>query len=117
VWLAALFAIVWFLPNTQQIFASARPALGRIAPGPMAGLHWRPGMGWAIALGLAVSLPCCRSVGPVSLYFRFDGASATWRHRCARSPVAPKYLNKIVFVPPESADRLRIAALHAQKWC
>jgi alginate O-acetyltransferase complex protein AlgI len=71
-WLAALFAIVWFMPNTQQIFASARPALGRIAPGPIAWLRWRPGMGWAIALGLG-GVVAVLSMGGASefLYFRF----------------------------------------------
>jgi hypothetical protein len=71
-WLAALFAIVWFLPNTQQIFASARPALGRITPGPMAWLRWRPGMGWAIVLGLG-GVVAVLSMGGTSefLYFRF----------------------------------------------
>jgi hypothetical protein len=71
-WLAALFAIVWFMPNTQQIFASARPALGRIAPGPLAWLRWRPDMAWAIALGLG-AVVAVLSMGGSSefLYFRF----------------------------------------------
>jgi alginate O-acetyltransferase complex protein AlgI len=71
-WLAALFAIVWFMPNTQQIFASARPALGRITPGPIPWLRWQPGMGWAIALGLG-GVVAVLSMGGTGefLYFRF----------------------------------------------
>ncbi len=71
-WLAALFAIVWFMPNTQQIFAAARPALGRIAPGPMAWLRWRPEIGWAVALGLGGAVAVLSMGGSSEfLYFRF----------------------------------------------
>jgi alginate O-acetyltransferase complex protein AlgI len=71
-WLVALFAIVWFMPNTQQIFAAARPALGRIAPGPLAWLRWRPSVGWAIALGLGCVIAVLSMGGSGEfLYFRF----------------------------------------------
>jgi D-alanyl-lipoteichoic acid acyltransferase DltB (MBOAT superfamily) len=71
-WLALLFAIVWFMPNTQQIFAAARPALGRIAPGPMSWLRWRPGIGWAVALGLGGVVAVLAMGGSGEfLYFRF----------------------------------------------
>jgi D-alanyl-lipoteichoic acid acyltransferase DltB (MBOAT superfamily) len=71
-WLAALFAIVWFMPNTQQIFAAARPVLDRITPGPLGWLRWQPGLGWAIALGLG-GVVALMSTGGSSefLYFRF----------------------------------------------
>ena len=71
-WLAALYAIVWFLPNTQQIFAGARPVLDRIAPGAPDWLIWRPSMGWAVALGLAGVIAVLSMGGSGEfLYFRF----------------------------------------------
>jgi D-alanyl-lipoteichoic acid acyltransferase DltB (MBOAT superfamily) len=72
VWLAALFAIVWFTPNTQQIFAAARPVLDRIPPGPMTWLRWRPSTGWAVALGLGGVVAVLAMGGSGEfLYFRF----------------------------------------------
>ncbi len=71
-WLAGLFAIVWFMPNTQQIFAAARPVLDRITPGPIAWLRWRPSVGWAIALGLAGVVAVLSMGGSGEfLYFQF----------------------------------------------
>jgi alginate O-acetyltransferase complex protein AlgI len=71
-WLAALFAVVWCLPNTQQIFASARPVLDRIAPGPLAWLRWQSGIGWGIALGVAGVIAVLSMGGSGEfLYFRF----------------------------------------------
>jgi D-alanyl-lipoteichoic acid acyltransferase DltB (MBOAT superfamily) len=71
-WLAALFLIVWFMPNTQQIFESARPVLDRITPGPLAWLRWRASMGWAVALGLAGVVAVLSMGGSGEfLYFRF----------------------------------------------
>jgi hypothetical protein len=41
-WVWILLLIVWFAPNTQQIMAAARPALG-VPPGPAAPRwRWRP---------------------------------------------------------------------------
>jgi alginate O-acetyltransferase complex protein AlgI len=72
IWLAGLFGIVWFLPNTQQIFASARPVLDRITPGPMAWLRWRPSIGWAVAIGLGGVVAVLSMGGSGEfLYFRF----------------------------------------------
>jgi hypothetical protein len=49
------FAIVWFLPNTQQILGFASPPAGpewicRVFDRFFA---WRPSVSWAIALGIA----------------------------------------------------------------
>jgi alginate O-acetyltransferase complex protein AlgI len=72
VWLAALFAIVWFMPNTQQIFARARPVLDRITPGPITWLRWQPGLGWAIALGAGAVVAVLSMGGSGEfLYFQF----------------------------------------------
>ena len=46
-WVAALYAGVWSLPNTQQIMRRFTPALGRIQPGPFEALAWQPSRGWA----------------------------------------------------------------------
>jgi D-alanyl-lipoteichoic acid acyltransferase DltB (MBOAT superfamily) len=71
-WLIALFAIVWCLPNTQQIFESARPVLDRITPGPLGWLRWRPAPGWAVALGVGAVVAVLSMGGSGEfLYFRF----------------------------------------------
>ena len=71
-WLATLFAIVWCMPNTQQIFAAAQPVLDRIAPGPLVWLRWRPSVGCAVALGLAGVVAVLSMGGSGEfLYFRF----------------------------------------------
>lgn len=51
-WITGLLAIVWFMPNTQQIMAHYSPALGRIDTyrGVLAGwIQWRPSWIWALA--------------------------------------------------------------------
>jgi alginate O-acetyltransferase complex protein AlgI len=63
-WLAGLFAIVWFAPNTQQIMDQARPA--RLASG------WQPTLPWAAAFGGAATLGLL-SIGGTGefVYFQF----------------------------------------------
>jgi hypothetical protein len=72
VWLAALYAIVWGAPNTQQIMCDHAPALGRINPGPLAALRWQPNLRWAAACGFAATLGLL-SIGGTGefLYFQF----------------------------------------------
>ena len=71
-WLAALYAIVWGAPNTQQIMRSYAPALGRIVAGPLPRLAWQPTLPWAVAFGIATVLGLL-SVGGTGefLYYRF----------------------------------------------
>jgi D-alanyl-lipoteichoic acid acyltransferase DltB (MBOAT superfamily) len=83
-WLVVWIGIVWFVPNTQQIFRSHKPALdqlekpfgaGRPPPAPMRGLgfwQWRPTWGWALVLAV-VSVFGALSLFQVSefLYFQF----------------------------------------------
>ncbi len=70
--LAALFAIVWAAPNTQQIMRATEPVLGRIAPGPAPDLVWRPSLGWAVAFGCASALALASLGGTGEfLYYRF----------------------------------------------
>jgi alginate O-acetyltransferase complex protein AlgI len=71
-WFAALYAIVWFLPNTQQIMSRYEPALGKIEKGPLPWLAWRPSAPWGIAVGLGVTLAVLAMGGTTEfLYFQF----------------------------------------------
>ena len=71
-WICALYAVVWGLPNTQQIMHRFTPALGRVQPGRLQALTWQPRLGWALALGALASLGVL-AVGGTSefLYFQF----------------------------------------------
>jgi len=58
-WLAALLAVVWLMPNTQEILAAYRPALdyerpddGKPGRGFTRWVQWRPTSPWAIAISL-----------------------------------------------------------------
>jgi D-alanyl-lipoteichoic acid acyltransferase DltB (MBOAT superfamily) len=70
--IAAGFAIVWCLPNSQQIMADFAPALGTIKPGRFRFLTWRPGFGWGLATA-ALLLLSLFNLDNVSrfLYFQF----------------------------------------------
>jgi alginate O-acetyltransferase complex protein AlgI len=69
--LAALYAIVWLAPNTQQIVCSYQPVREAMHLAPSR-LVWHPNLPWAAALGLAACLGLL-SLGGSSefLYFRF----------------------------------------------
>jgi len=71
-WFAALYAIVWGAPNTQQIMRAVGPALDPVRAGPWPWLVWRPSLSWALAIGGAAALGLL-SLGGTSefLYFRF----------------------------------------------
>ena len=71
-WICALYAVVWGLPNTQQIMHRFAPALGRVQPGRLQVLAWQPRLGWALALGVLASLGVL-AIGGTSefLYFQF----------------------------------------------
>ncbi len=71
-WLAALYALVWGAPNTQQIMRAHAPALGRIVAGPLPRLVWQPTLRWALAFGCAAALGLL-SIGGTGefLYFQF----------------------------------------------
>lgn len=66
-------AIVWFLPNSYQIFASARPAFGDIPPQTSAKwLSWRPTLIWIVIVGSAIAVAMLPNKKPLSfLYFQF----------------------------------------------
>jgi len=46
------FAIAWGLPNTQQIMAAYRPALGKVKPGSIRLLTWQPGVRWGLVTAM-----------------------------------------------------------------
>ena len=50
--IALALAIVWALPNTQQIMAAYAPSLDAVKRPARSPLNWRPSWPWAIALGL-----------------------------------------------------------------
>jgi D-alanyl-lipoteichoic acid acyltransferase DltB (MBOAT superfamily) len=51
-WIAVGFTIAWGLPNTQQIMAEYSPALGKVKPGSIRALTWRPGARWGFLTGM-----------------------------------------------------------------
>ncbi len=71
-WLAVLYAVVWGMPNTQQIMRVADPALGKVLPGGRPMMQWRPNWQWAVLSG-AVAVLAVLGMGGTSefLYFQF----------------------------------------------
>jgi len=66
------FAIVWWLPNTQQIMAAARPILGKMPPLAPRLLQWRPTIPWAFTVGFAAVAVLLQLGGTAEfLYFQF----------------------------------------------
>jgi alginate O-acetyltransferase complex protein AlgI len=71
-WLAALYAIVWGAPNTQQIMRRVGPALDAVRAGPLPRLAWEPSLPWAVAMGSGAALGLLALGGTSEfLYFRF----------------------------------------------
>ena len=67
-----LFAIVWGLPNTQQIMSRYEPTLGRPIPNPFARLNWNPTYGWAVLTGVLAALSLFELGSATEfLYFQF----------------------------------------------
>jgi len=73
--LAMGFAIVWGLPNTQQILRRFKPALGETtwdAASPPKRLSWSPRIGWALAVGCVFFISLVHIEDPSTfLYFQF----------------------------------------------
>jgi D-alanyl-lipoteichoic acid acyltransferase DltB (MBOAT superfamily) len=65
------FGIARFLPNSQQIMASAEPVLADVRTTTTV-LSWRPAVGWAVLMGVATVLALL-SIGGTHefLYFQF----------------------------------------------
>ena len=72
-WIIVLYAIVWCMPNTQQIMRyHFGPSLDRIAAGPLPQFAWRPNRGWAMAVGALTSIGILAIGGTTEfLYYQF----------------------------------------------
>ena len=49
-WICILLLVVWFAPNTQEMFAAHKPILGSAAEWRVTKLAWRPGYGFALVV-------------------------------------------------------------------
>jgi alginate O-acetyltransferase complex protein AlgI len=69
------FAIVWFLPNTQQILSRYKPSLEKSAwqqPGVPRRMLWCPDIAWGLALGVLFFCVLVEIQNPSTfLYFQF----------------------------------------------
>jgi D-alanyl-lipoteichoic acid acyltransferase DltB (MBOAT superfamily) len=71
-WIWMLLLLVWLAPNTQQIMAVARPALGVPADDAASRLQWRPrALTAALAIGLALAVTVNLTRHSEFLYFQF----------------------------------------------
>ena len=71
-WIWILLAIVWFAPNTQQIMAAVRPALGVPPESAIARWQWRPAVATAAAVAvMAVTVIVNLNRHSEFLYFQF----------------------------------------------
>jgi hypothetical protein len=81
-WIAALGAIVFLAPNTQQILARYEPALGVRAAGISTEAHllarvgarisWRPTLAWAFVVATVAAVGVLQLSGPSEfLYWQF----------------------------------------------
>jgi len=69
---AILWLIVLVMPNTQQILCRYEPVLGRVTPGGLMNLIWRPTAGWAAATGIVGAFAVMAIAGTTDfVYFQF----------------------------------------------
>jgi D-alanyl-lipoteichoic acid acyltransferase DltB (MBOAT superfamily) len=70
--LISLYAIVWLLPNTQQIMRRYEPVLEDVDPPYPVILTWGPNLGSALAVGVAAAVGILALGGTTEfLYFQF----------------------------------------------
>jgi len=71
-WYCCFYAIVWLMPNTQQIFVAYAPVLERIQSAASDRFNFRLDVPWAIAIGCAGMLGVLTLGGSSEfLYFQF----------------------------------------------
>jgi alginate O-acetyltransferase complex protein AlgI len=75
VWIIALLAITWLMPNTQEVLRRYRPTLDQFFTKKTTSavrLQWRPTIAWALAIS-ALAILALSSGNPISefLYFQF----------------------------------------------
>jgi alginate O-acetyltransferase complex protein AlgI len=69
---AIYFAVVWLMPNSQQIMEKYSPVLGQIQKNRFGILQWNPSVRWAVLMGVAGSLVIASlSHHTEFLYFQF----------------------------------------------
>ena len=70
-WIIPLLAIVWLMPNSQQLLQKYRPILEPVTGGP-ARPRWRPNALWATVMALMFVLCLMNLNRPTTfLYFQF----------------------------------------------
>lgn len=74
-WIAALLAIAWFAPNSQQLLVRYAPVIAGTEGGTdqqPPRFTWRPGIAWALAVGVIGFAAISSMAKPqVFLYFQF----------------------------------------------
>jgi alginate O-acetyltransferase complex protein AlgI len=76
-WLAALAALAFFCPNTQNLLARYEPALGAKAGATdglrlLRALHWTPSLAWAVVVAVVAAFGVLQLSGPSEfLYWQF----------------------------------------------
>jgi len=77
-WLFALLLVVWYMPNTQQLLARYRPALGyrprKVTAYRRSWILWRPNYVWSVilaALGAMALVKMWIGGNAEFLYFQF----------------------------------------------
>jgi D-alanyl-lipoteichoic acid acyltransferase DltB (MBOAT superfamily) len=67
-----LFAVVWIMPNTQQMLVRFSPALDNVEAGPLRGLQWQPSFHYAFLIGCLFGSAVLALQNPSRfLYFQF----------------------------------------------
>ena len=71
--IAALFAIVWFLPNTQQIMARFEPTSSKMAEPTQRYWQWQPSLSWGLVITVLLVMTLVQRLGDPAkfLYFQF----------------------------------------------
>lgn len=70
-WLALVYAIIWGMPNTQEIMGRYRPALGWTGTVPRLFPGYRMNAGWGLAIGALAMLALTLPQRGEFIYFRF----------------------------------------------
>lgn len=75
-WIIVLLAVVWYMPNTQQVMSDYEPAFeiypGEIEPLKNGYLRWKPSLYWLFAVSLAATVSVFSLVRVSEfLYFQF----------------------------------------------
>ena len=69
---AILWLIVLVMPNSQQILHRYEPVIGRVMPGGLKSLTWRPTAAWAAAVGVVGAFAVMAIAGTTDfVYFQF----------------------------------------------